>query len=78
MLNVNWSDNHESSFHIDWLTDRAFTKEKQKQYLRDFYRLPYQTWRKSMFKDVIKYFEFDDVLNDDRSEFLIFLKFFFY
>lgn len=70
ILNVNWSDNHKSIHHIDWLTDRTFTKQKQEQYLRDFYRPPYKLWDKSMYKDVAKYYEYNDIINDDRGEFL--------
>ncbi|XP_047003044.1 gamma-butyrobetaine dioxygenase-like isoform X1 [Schistocerca americana] len=66
-FNIKWSDGHNSSFQFDWLKERNFTSEKQKQWLSKTYRAPKETWNTQKFQSIIKRFKFADIIKSDQS-----------
>ncbi|XP_062548797.1 gamma-butyrobetaine dioxygenase [Armigeres subalbatus] len=62
-----WSDGHRSEFSGEWLVERNFTEENSKEYLNEWYRPRPRLWGKQEFGDIIKNFEFNDVINSDDA-----------
>ncbi|XP_005182425.1 gamma-butyrobetaine dioxygenase [Musca domestica] len=65
-IHINWSDNHQSTFSLDWLKERNFSKENREQFLKDWYRPQTQTWSKEEFSKILKTFEFKDIMEKDE------------
>ncbi|KXJ77743.1 hypothetical protein RP20_CCG006748 [Aedes albopictus] len=66
-VQILWSDGHASEFTSEWLVERNFSEENSKEYLEELYRPPPQLWRKQEFGDIMKNFEFKDVINSDDA-----------
>lgn len=65
-----WADGHKSSFEEQWLLDRNFTEGNREEYLSSHYRPPkLPLWGKHDFNQILKRFEYDDVINTDRGLF---------
>jgi len=64
-LKVKWSDSHESSFSLDWLKERSFQEERQKEYLREFYRPATKHWSGAEFQEIARHFSYEEVMSQD-------------
>ncbi|KAH8276093.1 hypothetical protein KR018_007420 [Drosophila ironensis] len=62
---IKWSDGHESRFGLEWLRQRSFDPEHQKQYLSDFYRPDTQHWSGSRFEEIARHFDYAAVMAQD-------------
>ncbi|XP_055594981.1 gamma-butyrobetaine dioxygenase-like isoform X1 [Uranotaenia lowii] len=62
-----WSDDHKSEFDAQWLLERNFSEHHRKKYLNDWYRPRPKLWAKGDFPQVLKNFDFNDVLNEDEA-----------
>ena len=58
-----WSDGHESDYDISWLLERSFADNARKQWLNQHYPMPRIAWGVADFNDVLKKYDFEDVLN---------------
>lgn len=68
-MNVIWDDkeSHESSFKINWLIERNFSRDNQARYKTKIYKPEQIHWTKTQFKDIAKNFDYHKVLTDDRE-----------
>lgn len=66
-VDVVWSDGHRSHFGCEWLLERSFTADCGREYLNEWYRHPPHLWGGKDFSDILKSFEFDDVINCDEA-----------
>nr|XP_016925230.1 gamma-butyrobetaine dioxygenase [Drosophila suzukii] len=64
-LKVKWSDSHESSFSLHWLKERSFQEERQKEYLREFYRPATKHWSGAEFQEIAQHFIYEEVMSQD-------------
>ncbi|XP_055594983.1 gamma-butyrobetaine dioxygenase-like isoform X3 [Uranotaenia lowii] len=62
-----WSDGHKSQFGIDWLVERNFSEENRQDYLKEWYRPQARLWGKQDFRDILREFQFADVINSDEA-----------
>ncbi|XP_068085044.1 gamma-butyrobetaine dioxygenase [Anabrus simplex] len=65
-LHVSWSDGHSSQFELGWLRERNFSKETQEAWLNDVYRLPKVPWGSAEFPNILKRFNFQDIVLSDN------------
>lgn len=65
-LTIDWQDNHKSTFTLAWLKDRDFAPTNRKRYIESVYKPTYQLWSKSEFSNVLRTFEFKDVMAQDK------------
>lgn len=65
---MTWNDNgeHKSIFDYEWLKARNFSRENREQYLKRFYQPEKKLWSKRDFKNVIKRFDFTEIIEDDH------------
>ncbi|XP_055544863.1 gamma-butyrobetaine dioxygenase-like [Wyeomyia smithii] len=66
-LELVWSDGHRSDFVSGWLLERNFSDDNSQQYLNKWYRPRPRLWAKRDFREVLKQFEFGDVINSDEA-----------
>ncbi|XP_011176989.1 gamma-butyrobetaine dioxygenase isoform X1 [Zeugodacus cucurbitae] len=66
VLTIDWQDNHKSTFRLDWLQDRDFAPTNRKRYIEEVYKPTYQLWGKSEFSNVLRSFEFKDVMQQEE------------
>lgn len=68
-LKITWSDNdeHKSVFELDWLRTRNFSADNRDSYLKTLYRPAKRLWSKSDFADVLRFFDFAKIIEDDRE-----------
>ncbi|XP_030378861.1 gamma-butyrobetaine dioxygenase [Scaptodrosophila lebanonensis] len=66
-IHVRWSDSHVSSYSLQWLRERSFKDQRQRNYLDDFYRPRTHHWRGADFEHVAQRFDYGDVMHDDRA-----------
>lgn len=64
-LKIKWSDEHRSSFTLDWLKERLFTEEKRRLFRDQIYRLKRVTWGANEFEECLKKFDYQTVLNEN-------------
>ncbi|XP_017055604.1 gamma-butyrobetaine dioxygenase [Drosophila ficusphila] len=64
-ISVKWSDNHVSRFSLNWLKNRSFEEERQKEYLQEFYRPTTRHWSGSEFQEIARHFKYDEVMTQD-------------
>lgn len=62
-LKIEWADNHLSDFDIEWLQKRSFGSSDREKYLSEVYRPQQRLWNKNEFHDIIKSFQYDDIIN---------------
>lgn len=67
LLDITWYDGHRSQFNAAWLEDRNFSQQNTEQYLEEWYRPKPRLWRKHEFGEVLKSFEFEDVITRDEG-----------
>lgn len=65
-LEINWSDEHSSSFDYLWLMDRNFSHEAQQHYMKSSYRPTKSHWSKSHFVEVFVKFDFKELIECDK------------
>ncbi|XP_011203214.2 gamma-butyrobetaine dioxygenase [Bactrocera dorsalis] len=65
-LTIDWQDDHKSTFTLAWLQDRDFAPANRKRYIEEVYKPTYQLWAKSEFQNVLRTFEFKDVMTQDK------------
>ncbi|KAL7743278.1 hypothetical protein ACLKA6_012447 [Drosophila palustris] len=66
-VQVRWSDDHESTYDMDWLRRHSFDAESQTAYLNDFYRPPTSHWAGAQFEEIARRFEYDQVMAEDAA-----------
>ncbi|XP_055841667.1 gamma-butyrobetaine dioxygenase [Episyrphus balteatus] len=66
-IKVKWSDQHSSTYDLEWLRERDFNATRRNKYLTEFYRPKPVHWQKSDFNKVTNVFKFDDVINNDNE-----------
>lgn len=54
-------------FELDWLKKRNFSADNREIYLKTFYRPAKKLWSKNDFAEVLKYFDFAKIIEDDRE-----------
>ncbi|EDW07438.1 gamma-butyrobetaine dioxygenase [Drosophila mojavensis] len=65
-LHVRWSDEHESSYTLDWLQHRSFDGRSQSKYLNEFYRPRTKHWAGVEFERIAQRFNYDQVMSEDE------------
>ncbi|XP_017779601.1 PREDICTED: gamma-butyrobetaine dioxygenase-like [Nicrophorus vespilloides] len=68
-IEIDWDDDHRSIYNFDWLKKRSFKRTVQEKYLADSYLPEKILWDKKDFFNVIKTYQYDDVMNDDESHY---------
>ncbi|XP_017465577.1 PREDICTED: gamma-butyrobetaine dioxygenase [Rhagoletis zephyria] len=66
-VTIDWWDDHRSSFTLDWLRNRDFAPTNRKRYIEEIYRPPCQLWSKKEFPNLIRTFEFTEVIEKDEA-----------
>ncbi|XP_053695155.1 gamma-butyrobetaine dioxygenase-like [Sabethes cyaneus] len=66
-LELIWSDGHRSRFSSGWLVERNFTEDSRRRYLNEWYRPRPRLWAKREFGEILKKFEFGDVIDSDEA-----------
>lgn len=66
-VHINWSDNHESTFPLDWLKEHSFCKERQNEYIDTWYRPKPKPWSKEEFPKILKKFQYKDIMENDEG-----------
>uniref|UniRef100_A0A8D8NN44 Gamma-butyrobetaine dioxygenase n=1 Tax=Culex pipiens TaxID=7175 RepID=A0A8D8NN44_CULPI len=67
LVDITWHDGHRSQFDASWMSKRNFTQQNTEQYLEEWYRPTPRLWKRSEFGEVLKSFEFDDVIGRDEA-----------
>lgn len=67
-LEIVWNDDHVSKFDFNWLYERNFNRENQKQYLEKNYRPAQKLWSRDQFE--MKEFQAKDVFETDEGSVL--------
>lgn len=67
LVDITWHDGHRSQFNASWMSKRNFTQQNTEQYLEEWYRPKPRLWKRSKFGEVLKSFEFDDVIGRDEA-----------
>lgn len=67
-LTINWSDNHSSTFELNWLKERNFSQANREKYLKDWYRPETIPWSKNEFNTILKKFDYKDVMEKDDGK----------
>lgn len=63
-LQITWKDDHVSNFDLNWLHERSFNADHQKQYIDTNFIKP-KLWSKNDFK--MKEFQAVDVMESDEG-----------
>lgn len=68
-MSITWNDSerHKSVYTFDWLKARNFTSNNRDAYLKNFYRPEKKLWSKNDFADILQYFDFKKIIEDDRE-----------
>lgn len=66
-VDITWHDGHQSHYNSTWLEDRNFTEQNVQQYLEQWYRPKPRLWKKREFGEILKSFEFEDVIGKDEA-----------
>lgn len=66
-VDITWHDGHQSRYNSTWLEDRNFTEQNVQQYLEQWYRPKPRLWKKREFGEILKSFEFEDVIGKDEA-----------
>lgn len=66
-LHVRWSDEHESSYELQWLRERSFDPLSQRAYLDEFYRPRTRHWAGAEFEEIAQRFQYDQVMAEDEA-----------
>lgn len=66
-VHIDWSDKHQSSFSLEWLKERNFSKESQQKYINAWYRPKPKCWSKQEFSKILKTFEYKDIMENDEG-----------
>ncbi|XP_026471739.1 gamma-butyrobetaine dioxygenase-like [Ctenocephalides felis] len=62
---INWSDNHNSTYDIQWLKERNFSKSNRDRVLNTLYKQQKIHWSADEFTHIFQKFQFKDVINED-------------
>lgn len=62
-LELKWPDQHESVFNLEWLREHSFDANTQRRWLKNNYQFEKVTWNTSNFKDILRYFSFDELMH---------------
>ncbi|GJQ68900.1 hypothetical protein Trydic_g6091 [Trypoxylus dichotomus] len=66
-ITINWHDDHKSVYSLDWLEKRSFSKVHQEKFLNEIYMPVKKVWTKDEFPDILKTYEFKDIINEDEA-----------
>ncbi|XP_004535996.1 gamma-butyrobetaine dioxygenase [Ceratitis capitata] len=66
-VNISWSDNHHSSFSLNWLRERNFSQKTSEQFLNEWYRPQSKLWGKDDFAKILKKFDYWEVMRSDAT-----------
>lgn len=61
---INWSDNHKSTYDIQWLKERNFSKSNRDRVLNTLYKQQKIHWSADEFTHIFQKFQFKDVINE--------------
>lgn len=61
---IRWNDGHISTYDIEWLKKRNFTKSNRERVLNTLYKQPKIHWGASDFTNIFQKFQFQDVVNE--------------
>ncbi|XP_037939818.1 gamma-butyrobetaine dioxygenase [Teleopsis dalmanni] len=67
VVNITWNDKHESTFDLDWLLERDFSKDNRQRYIENVYKPAPRLWSKEEYVNVSKTFEYADVANENEA-----------
>lgn len=59
---VEWPDQHESVYELEWLREYDFNSEAQKKWL-NFYHFEKLTWNAENFRKILRYFSYESLMN---------------
>lgn len=66
-LHVRWSDEHQSSYALQWLRARSFEPQSQRAYLDEFYRPRSRHWAGAEFERIAQHFRYEQVMAEDEA-----------
>ncbi|KAK9695648.1 Taurine catabolism dioxygenase TauD, TfdA family [Popillia japonica] len=66
-IEINWNDNHKSVYSWDWLEKRSFSEAGQEKFLKDVYMPTKKLWSKNEFFDILRSYEYKDIINEDEA-----------
>ncbi|XP_075168333.1 gamma-butyrobetaine dioxygenase-like [Haematobia irritans] len=66
-IHIQWSDNHQSTYPLQWLKERNFSKDHQETYMRSWYRPQPKYWSQQEFSKILKTFQYKDVMGNDAA-----------
>lgn len=69
-IHIEWSDKHQSTFTLDWLKQRNFSKQHQEQYINSWYRPQPKCWNQNNFSKILKTFQYSEIMENDAGGFL--------
>ncbi|KAK7791562.1 hypothetical protein R5R35_011063 [Gryllus longicercus] len=67
LVNITWSDEHESQYSLKWLQEREFVPATQKKWLTQVYRLTQVPWNAANFSQVLKRFQYCNLIESDEK-----------
>ncbi|GLG99378.1 uncharacterized protein GBIM_05850, partial [Gryllus bimaculatus] len=66
LVNITWSDEHESQYSLKWLQEREFVPATQKKWLTQVYRLTQVPWNAANFSQVLKRFQYSNLIESEE------------
>lgn len=63
-LIIKWSDEHQSTFSLEWLIERSFTEENRKFFRNKLYKFERVSWGANEFEEYLKKFDYKTLLNE--------------
>ncbi|EDW01771.1 gamma-butyrobetaine dioxygenase [Drosophila grimshawi] len=66
-LQIEWSDDHQSSYPISWLQERDFSQANRARYLRAYYRPEQRHWSGQQYELIRREFQYQELLESDEA-----------